>query len=243
MSGFRDIHAHFVYGLDDGAQTRQDMEAMLDAAHADGIASLFATPHVTPGIRPFDDALYTQRLEEARAYCASKGYGITLHRGAEIMYTPALKPYALEHRLPTLGDTRYALMEFSPGIAYDDIINAVSLMERGGYRAVLAHVERYRCLYRGRAAQRLKREHDVWFQMNGATVVRGNGFWRNRVIRRWLREGLIDFIATDTHNRQTRPTNMTAAYDALERLVGRERAERLTGRADNDFFRDDAGGE
>ena len=38
MKGFTDIHAHFVYGVDDGAQTRQDMEAMLDAAHADKVA-------------------------------------------------------------------------------------------------------------------------------------------------------------------------------------------------------------
>ena len=44
MKGFRDIHSHFVYGVDDGARTREDMEAMLDAAHADGIASLVSTP-------------------------------------------------------------------------------------------------------------------------------------------------------------------------------------------------------
>ena len=32
MSGFTDYHAHFVYGVDDGAQTREEMYAMLDAA-------------------------------------------------------------------------------------------------------------------------------------------------------------------------------------------------------------------
>lgn len=44
MNGFSDIHSHFLYDIDDGAKTREDMEAMLDAANADGIASLFATP-------------------------------------------------------------------------------------------------------------------------------------------------------------------------------------------------------
>ena len=39
MSGFMDIHSHFVYGMDDGAQTRQDMENMLDAAFVDGVPS------------------------------------------------------------------------------------------------------------------------------------------------------------------------------------------------------------
>ncbi len=32
MSGSMDYHAHFVYGVDDGAQTREEMYAMLDAA-------------------------------------------------------------------------------------------------------------------------------------------------------------------------------------------------------------------
>ena len=32
MSGFTDYHAHFVYGVDDGAQTREEMYTMLDAA-------------------------------------------------------------------------------------------------------------------------------------------------------------------------------------------------------------------
>ena len=34
MSGFTDYHAHFVYGVDDGAQTREEMYAMLDAARS-----------------------------------------------------------------------------------------------------------------------------------------------------------------------------------------------------------------
>ena len=32
MNGFTDYHAHFVYGVDDGAQTREEMYAMLNAA-------------------------------------------------------------------------------------------------------------------------------------------------------------------------------------------------------------------
>ena len=50
MSGFTDYHAHFVYGVDDGAQTREEMYAMLDAAAADGVRHLFATSHSTPGM-------------------------------------------------------------------------------------------------------------------------------------------------------------------------------------------------
>lgn len=53
MSGFTDYHAHFIYGVDDGAQTREEMYAMLDAAAADGVRHLFATSHSTPGMEHF----------------------------------------------------------------------------------------------------------------------------------------------------------------------------------------------
>ena len=86
FAGFTDIHAHFLYGLDDGAKDRHEMEAMLDAADADGILSLFATPHVTPGIEPFDRALYRGRLEEAQRYCHRKGYALRLYSGAVLLY-------------------------------------------------------------------------------------------------------------------------------------------------------------
>ena len=58
MSGFTDALARFICGADDGAQNRIEMEAMPDAAHADGVAFLFATPHVAPGAFPLDNGLY-----------------------------------------------------------------------------------------------------------------------------------------------------------------------------------------
>jgi len=39
MSGFTDYHAHFVYGVDDGAQTREEMYAML--ANINGLMQAF----------------------------------------------------------------------------------------------------------------------------------------------------------------------------------------------------------
>ena len=82
MSGFTDYHAHFVYGVDDGARTREEMFAMLDAAAADGVTRLFATSHSTPGMEPFPRDVYQRHLDFARAYCAEKGYDLMLESGS-----------------------------------------------------------------------------------------------------------------------------------------------------------------
>lgn len=164
MEGFTDIHAHFLYGLDDGAKDHQEMEAMLDAAHADGIVNLFATPHVTPGIEPFCKVTIDDRLTEARSYCQKRDYQIRLYSGAEILYTPALEQYMTNHQLPSLGDEYHVLVEFVPNIEFVELEKAVLAFERYGYVPILAHVERYRCLYIGKRAEKLKRNHNVYLQ-------------------------------------------------------------------------------
>ena len=53
MSGFTDYHAHFVYGVDDGARTREEMFAMLDAAAADGVTRLIENSRSGTGMEHY----------------------------------------------------------------------------------------------------------------------------------------------------------------------------------------------
>ena len=146
MSGFTDYHAHFVYGVDDGARTREEMFAMLDAAAADGVTRLFATSHSTPGMEPFPRDVYQRHLDFARAYCAEKGYDLMLESGSELLYTPAAAYAAAEHSLITLGSTDWVLLEFVPDVAAAEVETALRQITGSGYRVLLAHIERYPAL-------------------------------------------------------------------------------------------------
>ena len=220
--GFVDIHSHFVYGLDDGARTITEMETMLDAAHADGVVSLFATPHVTPGMKPFDAEKYESHLNQARRYCRDRGYNMQLFSGAEILYTPMLQQYCMEHRLPTLGDSEFVLMEFVPGVKLQELESALTLMKRNGYIPILAHIERYNCLYRGRTAAKLKERYNVRYQVNANTVLSDQGYFRTRKIRSWFENELVDFIASDAHNVQNRRTKLRKAFSTLKKQYGQQ---------------------
>lgn len=202
MSGFTDYHAHFVYGVDDGARTREEMFAMLDAAAADGVTRLFATSHSTPGMEPFPRDVYQRHLDFARAYCAEKGYDLMLESGSELLYTPAAAYAAAEHSLVTLGGTDWVL---------------------------LAHIERYPRLARSGALPRLKEQYGIRCQVNAATVLEG-GFFQRRKLDRWLKDGLVDAISSDAHNCTTRATRMQAAYERLCGILGQPDADALTGR-------------
>ena len=226
MMKFADVHSHFVYGVDDGAKTQEEMKAMLDAAWQDDVTTLVATPHRTPGVHPFDEALFKRRLAEARDYCQIRSYAMNLWAGAEILYTPALEQYMTCHPLPTLGSTRNVLIEFSPAISYSEIAAAVELLERNGYVPVLAHVERYKALTFSRL-YRLKRQSDVLCQVNCSTVLDGMGPLQNLRLHKWFRDEMIDIVASDSHNCQTRKTRMKSAYSTLSHRFGEEYADRL----------------
>ena len=138
MSGFTDYHAHFVYGVDDGAQTREEMYAMLDAAAADGVRHLFATSHSTPGMEHFPQEVYDRHLALARAYCTQKGYDLKLEHGSELLYTPAAGYAAVQRQLLTLGDTGWVLLEFVPNITAKELETALQEITGAGYRILVA---------------------------------------------------------------------------------------------------------
>ena len=228
-AGFRDIHAHFVYGVDDGAKTLEDMQGMLDEAFLGGIKVLYATSHCTPGVDRFPGKVYEEHLQEAKAYCAQRGYDMRLYGGAEILYTPALGNYLERHSLRTLGDSDCVLVEFVPDVSFSEIKTAISLLENAGYTPIIAHVERYECLF-SHKIYRLKKEHNVRYQVNCGTIVKkALGFFKRRRMHRWFKKGLIDYVASDMHDLKARRNRMGAAARALEKYCSHGYIARMTG--------------
>lgn len=226
MAGFTDIHAHVIYGVDDGPKTAQDMYDLLDDAAAQGINRIFATSHMEPGVHPFPEEEYTARLEEGNRYCAERGYELAILSGAELLYTPAMDAFIRDRRLKPLGDSTNVLVEFMPDVTEDEAVWAMEQLERAGYQTILAHIERYGCM-RGGFPAYLKRKFQVQYQANCRSVIESGQLLRGRHVRKWLDGGLIDYIATDMHSRN-RPPRMDEAYETLVRRYGAETAGRLT---------------
>jgi protein-tyrosine phosphatase len=226
MNGFVDIHHHLLYGLDDGPAAFDQMAGMLRAACADGISAIIATPHASPGVRPFDGALMERRLNEAREYCRENGLDLTIYPGAEVLYTPMLLNIVSGGNIPTLAGTRYVLVEFAPSAGLDAVESAARALVRSGRVPIFAHVERCRFLTaRPERMRLLKAQYGVLFQVNCAALLEGGWLSMGRL----LREGLIDFAATNAHDTIVRDCRMSNAYRRLERTAGSDCAKALTG--------------
>jgi protein-tyrosine phosphatase len=229
MNAYIDIHHHLLYGMDDGPSDREGTARMLEAAYRQGVSAIIVTPHFTPGIDPFASDTLNRLVQEAQGICAAAGYDLRIYPGAEMLYTFQAERYLSQQRVPTLAASNKILIEFSPDIRFDDMEIAVQSVLRSGYYPILAHIERYPSLLRGRNAERLKADYDVFYQVNCAFVLGGEGFFAKRAIKRLLTDGKIDFIASDAHDVDRRPCQMEAAYTALVAQVGEHYADELTG--------------
>ena len=229
MNRFVDIHHHVIYGVDDGAKTREDMQDMLEKAYDDGIRAIVCTPHVTPGVQHFDWDRFDRHMEMAEQYCREHDLKLKLYKGCEILYSDMTAQYLQEERIPSMAGTDYALVEFLPTDKYERIEGAVERILDSGYRPIIAHCERYNCLVKHPAlARRLREGYDLKLQVNCSTVISNKGFFMHRFVNFVFENQLIDALATDAHNVKTRPVRMKAAYKAACERWGEEYARALT---------------
>ena len=203
---FLDLHTHVVYGVDDGARTEEQMRAMLDAAVANGITTLVATTHATPGLEAFPQERYQRHLDAAQAYCQQQGYGLRLYPGAELLYNPMLRDAARENGLPTLAGTDWVLMEFLPQTSAKELENGLEEVAVCGYSILMAHVERYpyvtedpTLLYR-------------WVSSGALAQINASGLVRGGHTAKWLHKlldwNLVHLMCSDCHSVTTRPPNL-----------------------------------
>lgn len=224
---FTDIHSHVIWGVDDGAEEKAETIRMLQEAVADGIGAIICTPHMTPGVYEFPEEAFTAHFAEAEDYIRREGLPLRLYRGAELLYTDNTPRMLREGRIPTMAGTKYAMIEFSPTDTREHIYDALQKVAGAGYIPIIAHMERYPAIGKISQVKEMKSRYRAMVQINARSLTRKQPLLRRGFFDGIFKEGLVDFIATDTHGMEGRGTCMTAGMKAAEEKYGAETAERL----------------
>jgi len=222
-----DIHHHLLYGLDDGPRTLEETKQMLHKAAEEGVVCLAATSHILPGVTNFDYEQYQLSLKEARQYASCVNLPVTILPGAEIYYTSMTGTMLQKGAIPLLGNGPYVLVEFHPHVSFEGISQAAVHIANAGCGMVLAHAERYRCLYTGSFLARLQREYHILIQVNASTLIHPRNLLEKWWVKRAMENGWVDLVASDAHDTLRRPCVMAQCFDYLERTWGQEMAQKL----------------
>jgi protein-tyrosine phosphatase len=218
-----DIHSHFLYGMDDGAETIEDSLAMLQMAAESGTTDIVATPHANSDY-PFQPDLIRQRIEEI---AAAPGLKPRIHTGCDFHLSfenvrDALQnpPRYLINRGP------YLLVEFPHSSLAGMGRSLAALLDRG-LVPIMTHPERNPHL-RGMGS-----EFQEWIQKGCLVQVTAQSllgrFGKSAEQSSWEMVGrrFAHFIASDAHDTEHRPPCLNLAFDAIATRIGAAEARAL----------------
>lgn len=208
-----DIHCHILPDLDDGAATMDEALEMARIAAYSGVTDIIATPH----FRGEPEALemlgdIDRRYRQLQKALERQSIPIRLHRGAEILCTPQTPALAREKLLPTLGDTRYVLIEFYFNESFSFMDICLEKIAAAGYIPVVAHPERYDAVQWDPERLWSWADRGYVFQLNKGSVLGLLGHRAEQAAHELLELGLAHLFASDAHSCERRTPNMEGLY-------------------------------
>lgn len=199
---FTDMHSHVLPGLDDGAENPEQSVELMQSLYSMGYRKLIMTPHImgdfyknTPeGIREkllllkkvALEAKIDLELDCAAEYYLDEWFIERLSNGSEI--------------LTFGGDNKYLLFETSYINKPINFREAIFAIQTAGYKAVLAHPERYTYLYNAWHELEEVRNLGVLFQLNINSL---SGYYSGaakKFAEQMIDARLVDFVGTDAHH-------------------------------------------
>lgn len=223
-----DIHSHILPGIDDGAGDMEETLQMAGQANQEGISVIIATPHYGRRNPRYDPGKAEQVFDAVKIRIQQAYPHMKLYMGNELYYSSGILEDVKAGRAKTIGGTDYVLVEFSTDAEYEFLAGAVRSCVREGYRPILAHVERYSCLYKDTGRIDALIEQGAYVQVNARGFLPGSRSDKRRAwCRTLLMEGLIHFVASDCHNTGSRKPVLHSAVEEIVKIAGIDEAKRI----------------
>lgn len=199
-----DIHTHVLPGVDHGAKDWDISLKMLAKSAKCGVKTVIATPHYLPWKSGVTAEVICERCKEAEERL-QKEYGISMdiYPGNEIYYSTDTVKILKAGKALTLAGSRYVLVEFEPEVSYQTLCKAARDLRYNRYIPIFAHVERYQCLNNERLLE--LKDMGALLQMNVGSFQGSLFDAKSHKKKQWLKEGIIDFLASDMHDMVERP--------------------------------------
>lgn len=191
---------------------------MLRASAAQGVDEIVATPHYYAD-RESPEVFLRRRhraFEELRPYLLREAKLPRVYLGAEVRYFEGMSHVDQIVDL-TIANTQLMLVEMPFRAWSQRMIQELSVLQRHrGIRPILAHIERYPC-FRNTNLLRQLCESGMLLQMNAEVLF--SYFPRMRA-EKLIKDGIIEFLATDCHNMTSRKPNLNDGFNVLRTRCG-----------------------
>lgn len=199
LEDYIDIHNHILPGIDDGAATTKDSLALIAEYEKLGIKKFISTPHIMNDYYPNNPQTIHSALDSLKSELDNSDKKVEIRAAAEYMMDQSFIELLEAEKLLCLYQN-YILVEMSYFQAPINLNEILFKLQTQQYRPVLAHPERYVYFH----SRDLENYHELkrrgcLFQLNILSITGHYGSNIKEAAFDLLKNGLIDFIGTDTH--------------------------------------------
>lgn len=225
--GIYDIHCHIVPGVDDGATDIEETGKLLRMEYEQGVRTIIATPHFR--FRMFETSAEKVKeqfklVEKAAAEVASD---LHVYLGCEFHTNMEMISMLRENKVMTMAGSRYVLTEFSHNSEENYIRERLSTLLSGGYKPIVAHIERYEATRTSMDFVEELVDMGVCMQINADSITGKDGFFTKRYCNRVMKQDLLHFVGSDCHNSTKRISRIGEAYCVVTAKFGQDYADEL----------------
>jgi protein-tyrosine phosphatase len=214
--GFADVHSHVLYGMDDGAKTREDSLRMLALAAESGTTDIVATPHANSRYR-YEPAVIDAQIADLNASVD----GIRVHRGCDFhLQMDNIQDAVANPAKYTVNGHAYLMVEFPDILLYRDVDGILNPLIAAGLVPVITHPERNSFLHTRIGDIGRWVSNGCHLQVTAGSVTGTFGKPAQRFARELLHLGFVQIIASDAHDCVHRPPSLTAAYEVMSKEYG-----------------------
>lgn len=222
-----DIHAHIIWGVDDGPETKQQAMELIRLAAKEGIEHIISTSHANHPSFHADKLEVEQKLQELQEGADQERLGIHLHLGHEIRITEDLLEQLKTKQVAALANSTYVLVEFPAGAVPLFTKEIIKQLIRAGYRPIIAHPERNKVF----ASQPRKLaeliDMGAFGQVTAGSVAGEFGKEVQKISMKLIEEGLIHCYGSDVHDKNMRAFSFDKGLSYLESKNRQELVEYL----------------
>lgn len=222
-----DIHSHIIPVIDDGARDINTAAEILKMAAENGTTHIVATPHFIAGSVENPSELIDKKCEELKKIAINEEIEIKIHVGAEVFISPEIPELFEKKIICTLNNSAYILVELpmaSIPIYMDDVLYSLQLK---GLIPIIAHPERNSEIQKKPEILINLVRRGILAQVNSGSITGLYGKKIRNVAIKFIKMGLIQFIASDTHTCRRRSPNLTKAAAIVGKRFGQDIAKQL----------------
>jgi protein-tyrosine phosphatase len=199
VSGFVDLHCHWIPGIDDGAPDEVEACALLRGLARLGFERVIATPHMRPGLFDNDRAGLTAAFDAIEAQLVAQQGLPARGLSSEHFFDDVVLERLLSGQgLPYPGE-RAVLIEFRTSAFPPGLERRLAQISRLGLTPVIAHPERYQPLWQDPARLEPLLDAGAVALLDVAALAGKYGARPERSARELLERGLYHAACSDAH--------------------------------------------